>query len=63
MAKIKVNGILYEVDNLSDEAQSQLKMYTLAQAELQRLKVKIDITQAAMNAYGASVAKLVDVKK
>jgi anti-sigma regulatory factor (Ser/Thr protein kinase) len=57
--KIKVNDTEYNVDDLSDTAKAQLQNMNFANAEIQRLKIQLAITETARNSYqSALIAEL-----
>ena len=69
MAKVKkeepsltLNGIQYLIDDLSDQAKSQLVNLQATDAEINRLQVKLAIVQTARNAYQQALIAALPVK-
>lgn len=52
---IKINGKEYNVADLSKEVKAQLTNLRVCDAELQRLKAQIAITQTAKSAYSRAL--------
>jgi len=50
-AMLKINDKEYKVSDLSDEAKAQLQSLRFSEAEIQRLKMQLSVTQTAYNAY------------
>jgi len=50
-AMIKIDDVDYKLDDLSDDAKSQLQGVQVAEAELQRLNILLALAQTARNAY------------
>jgi len=50
-AKLKVNDIEYNVDDLSKEAKEQLVNLRFAETEVRRLQAQLAMAQTARNAY------------
>jgi len=50
-AMLKINDKEYKVSDLSDDAKAQLQSLRFSEAEIQRLKMKLSVTQTAFNAY------------
>jgi hypothetical protein len=50
-AMVKIDGIDYKVEDLSDEAKVQLQSIQVAKAEIKRLKMQLALVQTAQNAY------------
>ena len=55
MPVIKIDEKDYELDNLSEEAKSQLAMLQFVDAELQRVNAKAAVLQTARNAYSKAL--------
>lgn len=55
MAKIKIDDVEYELDDLSQEAKAQLGSMQFCDAELQRLQAESITLQTARAAYGAAL--------
>ena len=51
MATVTINGKEYDSEKLSDQAKSQLTNLRVCDAELQRLKAQVAITETARIAY------------
>ena len=51
MAKITIDNIEYEADNLSDQAKQQLQMIQIADQEVVRLNAQLAMIQTARAAY------------
>ena len=51
MPLVNIDNMNYELDSLSDEAKSQLKMLQVVEQELVQLQTRLAITQTARNAY------------
>jgi hypothetical protein len=49
--KINIEGVEYNVDELSDEAKAELQAVQIADAEIKHLNRQLAITQTARNAY------------
>ena len=50
-AMLKINDKEYKVSDLSDEAKAQLQSLRFSEAEIQRLKMQLSVTQTVYNAY------------
>lgn len=50
-AMIKIDEVDYKLDDLSDNAKSQLQGIQVAEAEIKRLNVQLALAQTARNAY------------
>lgn len=50
-AKLKVNNVEYNVDDLSKEAKEQLVNLRFAETEVRRLQAQLAMAQTARNAY------------
>jgi hypothetical protein len=50
-AMVKIDGVDYKVEDLSDEARVQLQSIQVAKAEIKRLKMQLALVQTAQNAY------------
>lgn len=64
---VTIDGEVYDVDSLSEEARQQLANYRVADSEVARLRVQLALIQTARNAYGqalkAELAKSPAVQK
>jgi hypothetical protein len=54
---VKINNKEYKLADLSKEAKAQLTNLRVCDAELQRLKAQIAITETAKAAYGRALAE------
>lgn len=54
---VKINDKEYKLADLSAEAKAQLTNIRVCDAELQRLKAQIAITETAKAAYGRALAE------
>jgi len=52
---VKINDKEYKLADLSNEAKAQLTNLRVCDAELQRLKAQIAITETARNAYARAL--------
>ena len=59
MAKITINNVDYDTDNLSEQAKQQLQMLVLTDSEIKRLQGQLAIAQTAKNAYAQALAQAV----
>jgi hypothetical protein len=57
MDKIKIDGKEYALDDLSDEAKSQLQAIRFTDTEIQRLQALIAVNQTARSAYAKALAE------
>ena len=48
---LKIDGVDYKLDDLSDNAKGQLQGVQIAEAEMKRLNMLIALAQTARNAY------------
>ena len=55
MPIIKINNKDYDTNQMSDEAKSQLANIQLTDQEIQRLQIRLAITQTARNAYAKAL--------
>lgn len=55
MPIITIDNKEYDTDHLSDEAKSQLANVQLTDQEIQRLQIRLAITQTARNAYAQAL--------
>ncbi len=60
MPTIKINDVDYDSDKLSKEAQMQLQMLAIADAEIKRLQAQLAIAQTAKNAYAQALIQSVN---
>ncbi|MDD2760781.1 MAG: DUF6447 family protein [Methylomonas sp.] len=63
MAKITINNIAYDADNMSDQAKQQLNMLQITEAEIARLEAQLAIAQTAKIAYARALEKALPVSK
>jgi hypothetical protein len=49
--KIQINNVEYNVDDLSENAQGQLRGVQIAENEMKRLNAQLALAQTARNAY------------
>ena len=61
MAMIKIDGIDYDTDDLSEEARAHILSLQFVNAELERLKLKQAAMQTARNAYAKSVKQHLEI--
>ena len=59
MAKITINNVDYDTDNLSAQAKQQLQMLVLTDSEIKRLQGQLAIAQTAKNTYAQALAQAV----
>lgn len=52
---ITINGQTYVVDQLGEDARSQLLNLQVVDQEIKRLNVQLSIAQTARNAYGSAL--------
>ncbi|NOQ64153.1 MAG: hypothetical protein GQ582_06535 [Methyloprofundus sp.] len=50
-AKIKIDGIDYSLDDLSDEAKAQIQSLQFVESEIARLKAQVAVASTARIAY------------
>lgn len=63
METIKIDGIEYALDDLSDEAKSQLQAIRFTDTEVQRLQALLAVAQTARASYAKALAdSLANVK-
>ena len=55
MANVTIDGVDYNLDDLSDDAKKQLASLQFAQSEIQRLENRLAITKTAAVAYSNSL--------
>jgi len=51
MPKIKIDNLEYDTDTLNDVAKQNLQMLQVTEQEIQRLQLRLAITQTARNTY------------
>ena len=51
MASIKIDGIDYNIDDISDKGKEQLASIKFAQSEIQTLEARIAISKTALATY------------
>ena len=61
MAKITIDNVEYDTDNLSEQAKQQLQMLQFADQEIVRLKTQLAIAQTARNAYANALKQALPV--
>lgn len=52
MALVKINGLAYEFDALSDEAKSHLRYLAFIDAELEQLSMRINLMRISRDEVG-----------
>ncbi len=57
---IKIDDKEYLVSELSDEIKAQIYSLQLAQAEVDKLNIKLAITMTAVNAYKRAISELLE---
>ena len=60
MAKITIDGIEYNTDNLSDNAKAQVASLQFNEAHMNRLRNELAIADTARMAYSAALKKELD---
>lgn len=55
MPKVTIDGREYELDDLAEDAKSQLANLNLCDQRMQQLQRDLAITQTARNAYAAAL--------
>ena len=55
MANVTIDGVDYNLDDLSEDAKKQLVSLQFAQSEIQRLENKLAITRTAAVSYSNSL--------
>ena len=55
MAKIKIDDVEYDTDNLSDNAKAQLASLQFNEAHMQRLRNELAIADTAKIAYASAL--------
>ena len=63
MAKITIDGISYETDDLSDNAKAQVASLQFNEVHMQRLRNELAIADTARMAYTAALKKELDLKE
>ena len=63
MAKIKIDDVEYETDDLSDEAKAQLASLQFNAAHMNRLRNELAIADTARVAYSSALKKELEKKK
>jgi hypothetical protein len=53
MAAIKINGVSYDVERLSDEVKAHLQRLSFIDAETERLHLQMDVLRVARDEIGA----------
>jgi hypothetical protein len=61
--KMQINGVTYDLADLSPEAKQQLEMVRATDAKLADLKRDMAIIQTARNVYVAELVKLLPAQK
>ena len=54
--KVSVDGIEYNISDLSDNAKSQMQGMQVAISEIKRLDIQKALVETARNAYGAALS-------
>jgi len=49
--RLTIDGIEYEIDDLTDEAKAQIKNIQITEAEIKRLNIQTIIAQTARSTY------------
>lgn len=62
MAKIKIDDVEYETDNLSDEAKAQVASLQFNEAHMMRLRNELAIADTARMAYSTALKKELEKK-
>ena len=62
MATIKIDGVEYNLDKISNEAKAQLASIQFCDQELQRLQAQIAVTQTARPCYIKALKELIQPK-
>lgn len=57
MAKVKVEGIEYDTETMSDNAKAQLASLQFLEAHIQQVQNEIAVYQTARRAYAGSLKK------
>ena len=60
MANIKLDGVDYDIDSLSDEAKATVSSLQFVQSEIQRANANIAILKTAESAYVNSLKQEVE---
>ena len=60
MAKITIDDVEYDSDNLSDNAKAQVVSLQFVQAEINRLKSQLAVYQTAATGYTAALKSEID---
>lgn len=60
MSTITIDEIEYEIDDMSEEAQANLRSIQFVDAEIARLQAMIAAMNTARNAYGSTLQQLLD---
>ena len=58
MSVVTIDGVEYELDSMSEEAQANLRSLQFVDAELARLQAMMAAMNTARNAYGAALQEL-----
>jgi len=61
MSLIKIDGLEYNTDNLSEESKSQLQSLLFVDGELARLQAQAAVLQTARASYAAAIKELLTV--
>ena len=59
MATVTINGLDFDLDTLSDDANAQLGMMQVVDVEIRRLEAQLAIHRTARNAYSKALIEAV----
>lgn len=57
MPTVNIDGKPYELDQLSDEAKTQLQMLSASDAKIRALQTELAMVQTARNTYARALAE------
>lgn len=60
MAKVTVEGVEYETENMTDNAKAQLASLQFLEAHIQQIQNEIAIYQTARQTYGKALKKTLE---
>ena len=60
MAKITIDGVDYELDNLSDNGKAQVASLQFLEAQMRKLQSEIAVYQTARNSYSGALKDALD---
>ena len=58
MPTVNIDGKPYELDQLSDEAKTQLQMLSASEAKIRALQTELAMVQTARNTYARALAEV-----